>query len=1322
MSKSVDKITGAKKVDGSDYCNAVVEAIGAVLGPDGKTEIDFRDLFYPVNIADGSYAIKSYNEVMAYAGSSKSIITTREVVTSTRDNLREVLKKYNINDVSAPSQTGESKIDDYYSRKQMIGSVAAKISKIRRLADARKTSDFEPSDEQKKLIATVSKRLTNMAGVSSQGDSREKTAAEEANTDAEKSDITTVIMSDDTVTADSVIKDDPVQREAEFSFEEPIAELAGHIIFSHKEQSRTLLLASAGHGKTTLLKRIMLYYSQRFCGCFKNDDADRALEKKYFLPDENYVPFLIKLREISSGEQKYDIERLIIESVLFYIRNHKDYSSHSEAELQQSIGEWFGKLKEKNETLLLLIDGLDEISDDNKNVFLKSLEKYLENHRGTRVVLSTRVAGVKNNTALRSFSKMEFCARSILPFTLDETKCYAHNWIDTTQAEDKRERYKNSLEQIFTNAKFLFLKNSMRSPLEVVIILKQLVSNNLSLSRYQIFRDMLWEYLTSHESYEVKNAIYEDRMTILSFLAYKMQLNDTLLASEKDIEAYFSETESLSFHTDIVKNENVSGSVMAFLDLLASNAGIIETQKFPDSETGQEQTKYTFPIRAFQEFLCAYACCHLRFEKQRLPEPVSILQKHIHDKKWSDIISFSLSDLKNNNKNQYDELVDILIQELEDNDEELQYFKSLLETEMIINKEQAGQIAEKYFSGIGLIKKKKEILDICMEYESAYAIIYSLRSKCRESWANGQDNYFEAYARATVLWELKVNSPIIPQAEKLLRSSNGYLNKVGALVPVIACEMAFEENDIRYEGIFDGEEIPEDFCDILAEKYNEHKDVAFIQALSSVWLTGLDGSEQAGKLLFKNKEFAFDIRKVLENRIIDVYALPIKTAMENDDRLPWYKRLVYALGTYPPVRALWKPSPNKSLEEELTRAFLGAMYIAFRDNYACDVLAIILAKMNYGMISNEDFVNEIKSLVDFKENALLVNSSKNKKSRASAVKRMNKLFDAVYVLYKNEGVFDIDTYFEKIAGTVYFLISAKKYEEVFEYCKNFEQTLTASQERMLQFFKAYMLVCKKRDELLTGKADLSDKSNIKGYLDILGYLDKAFSAKHLAVFLKLYYNLICGNMSEAQAVLFGDKSNDEYIVSGDKKHQFTKTLERTLPVKSLREYTASKKVISEIAVMTRTIAANSLIFKDSSVMQKADLLPEDIAVLVDTIKDSAEISAMAEQLDKLLNYDDWKKLNGHMFITLLLDSRNPLKAIHGALEMLLYIKDCVIKGEDCNFFDVFERISLSIKTILAQYIKNETEAPETISAFKKLLDDEDIPEMQRAMWKKLSCL
>jgi len=148
---------------------------------------------------------------------------------------------------------------------------------------------------------------------------------------------------------------------------------------------RIALMALPGGGKTLLLKRIAVAYA----------DPPRRAGAEDGLPSEDLFPILIRCRE-----WRDEIRRPI--PILL--------AAMADATGQpglKGLDEALVPLLE-NGTVLLMIDGLDEIHDDaDRSTFVENLENFLEQYPKVRLLVTSREAGF----ALVAPSFSRFCAR-----------------------------------------------------------------------------------------------------------------------------------------------------------------------------------------------------------------------------------------------------------------------------------------------------------------------------------------------------------------------------------------------------------------------------------------------------------------------------------------------------------------------------------------------------------------------------------------------------------------------------------------------------------------------------------------------------------------------------------------------------------------------------------------------------------------------------------------------------------------------------------------------------------------------------------------------
>lgn len=699
------------------------------------------------------------------------------------------------------------------------------------------------------------------------------------------------------------------------------------IIRGNAQESRILAIASAGHGKTTLLRRIALYY----CHPFSTDENHLEIRKRYSLSG-NFLPCLIQLRDIT--DKNYSIVNAIEKSIASVFKNSEAYRNTFDNWVASAFQRWVYLLSIQNK-LLLLIDGLDELSDSMRFHFLYELDHYLVDNPQTPVIMTSRVAGLSDPKIQNILRKMRFRGRSIIPLTDENAKKYSERWIDITQPVEQREQLKLAIEQIFKQSKFRYLQEFTSTPLELLLILKQIANDSFSLNRFQMFRDTLWEYFTNHvKQYTKKRAVFEDTMTLLSFIAYRMQLNDSMFISVQELEKISQELRHLSFHTDLIKDGTLE-DYREVLDSIAANVGIIER----DDRTSD--VIYTFPIRAYQEFLTAHACCHLRLNTSlSRPDPCSIFRQYLNDSRWISITNFALSDLETNNQQEFDAILRMVFQQVDD----IEQLRMVVEADLSITKDHALVLCERFFSDQIMTGEQKELLIACLNAKSSYAYVYALNELYQAAFSDNQ--YLEANALSTIIWEYNSGHSAYQKAWSFLQSEKKSRIKLGAEMISLMCRTMMDEVSVAYKDKTAQDfVISEELLMTLAINAALHEDIFSVMALTNIWLSKMQGAEKAKQLL--SVDLAAIAVAELEKDIPMVQKLCLSgmDAVKNAD-YRYIREIVVTLGSFP------APADIKNFLRQRTSNLFVSMILEImhqdaRKNMDIDHVAIAIACLYY---------------------------------------------------------------------------------------------------------------------------------------------------------------------------------------------------------------------------------------------------------------------------------------------------------------------------------------------------------------------------------------
>ena len=154
----------------------------------------------------------------------------------------------------------------------------------------------------------------------------------------------------------------------------PPATTAGPVGEVLAEHSRLAILASPGGGKSTLLKRLAIAYA----------DPDRRRLTDDRLPDRSWLPLFFRCRELRDKTRAPFSELVDALAARSYLG---ELSDAFRACVDRTL---------RNGEVLLLIDGLDEISDaGDRAAFVRNLRTFLAVYPHVSLVVTSREAGFR---------------------------------------------------------------------------------------------------------------------------------------------------------------------------------------------------------------------------------------------------------------------------------------------------------------------------------------------------------------------------------------------------------------------------------------------------------------------------------------------------------------------------------------------------------------------------------------------------------------------------------------------------------------------------------------------------------------------------------------------------------------------------------------------------------------------------------------------------------------------------------------------------------------------------------------------------------------
>ncbi|WP_062059269.1 SIR2 family protein [Cellvibrio sp. OA-2007] len=375
------------------------------------------------------------------------------------------------------------------------------------------------------------------------------------------------------------------------------------------EYKRIALLALPGGGKTLLLKRLAVAYS----------DPTRLAATSDMLPNLDLLPVLIRCREWRDYIRK-PIQTLL--KNVSEITGQANLVGFSDA-LQPML---------KKGKVLLLVDGLDEIHNDaDRSIFVDHVESFLTDYPKTHLVVTSREAGF--NLVAPTLSR--FCERlRIAPLEPEAITLLSDHW-HRLMVGDSPEAIKEGNEV----AKALLNRSSLRRLAENPLLLTMLLvvkhgAGALPPDRVTLYERAIevlldtWN-IKGHEPLNHKEAVPQ-----LAFVAYHMLCSGKQTATEKELLILLEEArERLPVIRRYAKD-----SPYDFLKRVELRSSLL-LEAGHQLENGRAVPFYQFRHLTFQEYLAAIAATEGHYEDYRQEDTVlTPLQNYISSHEWKEVI------------------------------------------------------------------------------------------------------------------------------------------------------------------------------------------------------------------------------------------------------------------------------------------------------------------------------------------------------------------------------------------------------------------------------------------------------------------------------------------------------------------------------------------------------------------------------------------------------------------------------------------------------------------------------------------------------------
>jgi len=387
---------------------------------------------------------------------------------------------------------------------------------------------------------------------------------------------------------------------------------AGQILSFSK---RIAILGLPGSGKSTLLKRLSTAYAFPTRMTLVNDS----------LPQELHFPIFIRCRQLRDRAREPILELL------------NDITKR--AEMSSDIGDAFSFLIQRSMRsgrALLLVDGLDEISDSSDRVaFVSQLRTFLHRYPNVGLIITSRQAGFRAVGSALS------------------TVCSHYTLTDFDDGDIKRLTLAWHKEVIGDKPDIAADAVELGNKICSIPRVRQLAGNPLLLTTLLLVKRWVGSLPTKRsilyaKAIEVLLATWnveghapldqEEVVPQLEYLAFSMMrdgIQQIGLENLKNIliEAREEMPEILSY-TKVSPSELVDRIELRSSLLMQSGTDVIDGKLMP---------VYEFRHLTFQEFLCAQAIVTGHYPGAHEDDsPLSILQPHFEHENWQEVILLAM--------------------------------------------------------------------------------------------------------------------------------------------------------------------------------------------------------------------------------------------------------------------------------------------------------------------------------------------------------------------------------------------------------------------------------------------------------------------------------------------------------------------------------------------------------------------------------------------------------------------------------------------------------------------------------------------------------